>query len=265
MSFELLSIEKYPYKSWTDIYKEKEIDMDELYSDTGDWKKVFKKHKDLLEKPKKILNLVLDKGGHKLHSLPYPDLVFNSFKLTSFKNTKVVIIGQDPYFKRDIFKGKHVPQAMGLSFSVPVGVKVPSSLKNIYKNLMKYGHVTNIPKHGNLEKWASQGVLMLNSTLTVQEGYPNSHASKWKGFTDEIIKYISENKKGIVFLLWGRNAYDKKKLINGHSHIVASSHPSGLSFSKPMGKEPPFKDCDHFGLTNKYFKENGQNEIDWSI
>lgn len=265
MSLELLTTKNYSHKSWIEIYNKKEIDMEELYSDTGDWKKVFKKHKDLLDKPKKILNLVLEKGYYKLHSLPYPDLVFNSFKLTSFKDTKVVIIGQDPYFKRDVFEGKHVPQAMGLSFSVPVGVKVPSSLKNIYKNLKKYGHITEIPKHGNLEKWASQGVLMLNSALTVQEGYPNAHATKWKGFTDEIIKYISQNKDNVVFLLWGRNAYDKKKFIKSNNHIVASSHPSGLSVSKPMGQKPPFESCDHFGLTNKYLKDSGQDEIDWSL
>ena len=129
---------------------------------------------------------------------PLPDLLFNAFHLTDLHKLSVVLIGQDPYFNCD--EELNCPEAMGLSFSIPIGIKIPSSLQNIFKNLLKFGHIDEIPKHGNLESLALQGCLMLNSSLSVLGGseYKNCHQYVWKWFTDEIIKYISNRTKNVV-------------------------------------------------------------------
>uniref|UniRef100_A0A0E0PFL3 Uracil-DNA glycosylase n=1 Tax=Oryza rufipogon TaxID=4529 RepID=A0A0E0PFL3_ORYRU len=165
----------------------------------------------------------------RLHSpvpvYPPPHLVFHALHATPFDRVKAVIIGQDPY---------HGPgQAMGLSFSVPEGIKIPSSLANIFKELQKDLGCT-VPSHGNLERWAVQGVLMLNTVLTVREHQANSHAKKgWEQFTDAVIKTISLKKSGIVFILWGNSAQAKTRLIDETKHhILKSAHPSGLSASR---------------------------------
>ncbi|KAF1897154.1 hypothetical protein Lal_00034857 [Lupinus albus] len=156
---------------------------------------------------------------------PPSHLIFNALNSTPFDTVKAVILGQDPY---------HGPgQAMGLSFSVPEGVKVPSSLVNIFKEL-KEDLGCSIPPHGNLEKWAVQGVLLLNAVLTVRKHQANSHAKKgWEQFTDFVIKTISQKKEGIVFLLWGNSARAKARLIDATKHhILQAAHPSGLSANR---------------------------------
>ncbi|KAF8660399.1 hypothetical protein HU200_057981 [Digitaria exilis] len=156
---------------------------------------------------------------------PPPHFVFNALNSTPFERVKAVIIGQDPY---------HGPgQAMGLSFSVPEGIKKPSSLNNIFKELEKDLGCT-VPSHGNLERWAVQGVLMLNTVLTVREHQANSHAKKgWEEFTDAVIKTISQKKSGLIFLLWGNSAQSKIRLIDETKHhILKSAHPSGLSANR---------------------------------
>ncbi|XP_058001661.1 uracil-DNA glycosylase, mitochondrial isoform X2 [Hevea brasiliensis] len=156
---------------------------------------------------------------------PPQHMIFNAFNSTPFDKVKAVIIGQDPY---------HGPgQAMGLSFSVPEGVKAPSSLVNIFKELEK-DLGCSIPSHGNLEPWAVQGVLLLNTVLTVRSRQANSHAKKgWEQFTDSVIKTISQKKEGVVFLLWGNFAQEKSRLIDGTKHyILKAAHPSGLSANK---------------------------------
>jgi uracil-DNA glycosylase len=198
---------------------------------------------------------------------PKPDLVFNAFRLTSFKTLKVVIIGQDPYFDHETFNKNIIPQAMGLSFSVPCGIKVPSSLKNMYTNLKKYNHIKSIPNHGNLEQWTEQGCLLLNASLTVKDGTKNKncHQDIWSWFTDEIIKYISETKEHVVFVLWGSFALNKKDLIDTDKHsIVVSSHPSGLSCNQPLRGYGSFINTDSFGLVNKQLKEWEMEEINWN-
>lgn len=199
---------------------------------------------------------------------PKPEYIFNAFGLTSFKKLKVVIIGQDPYFNHEFDNNKISPQAMGLSFSVPHCVAIPSSLKNIYGNMIKYKHFDKFPNHGNLESWAKQGVLLLNTSLTVKTGAENKncHQFIWKWFTDEIIKYISDNKSNIIFVLWGSPAYGKKDLIDTTKHeLIVSSHPSGLSCNKPMSGHPAFVNQDHFGKINDKLKEWGKKEIDWNL
>ncbi|KAK8714933.1 hypothetical protein V6N13_042278 [Hibiscus sabdariffa] len=163
---------------------------------------------------------ICNSGGVPVY--PPQHLIFNALNSTPFHRVKAVIIGQDPY---------HGPgQAMGLSFSVPEGVKVPSSLVNIFKEL-KQDLGCSIPSHGNLEKWAVQGVLLLNTVLTVRKQQANSHAKKgWELFTDAVIKTISQKKEGVVFLLWGNSAQEKSKLIDQTKHhILKAAHPSGLS------------------------------------
>lgn len=237
------------YDSWIPLF-------DKLFTDQRFKNRIEKElSEDMIKNP-------------NLNMYPKPDYVFNAFGLTSFKKLKVVILGQDPYFNHENYDDKIVPQAMGLSFSVPQGVMIPSSLKNVYTNLKKNGHIDKIPESGNLESWAKQGVLMLNTSLTVKEGSinKNCHQFIWKWFTDEIISYISENKSNIIFVLWGSPAYSKKELIDTSKHeLIISSHPSGLSYTKPMSGYSAFVNQDHFGIINKKLNEWGMKEIDWTI
>jgi uracil-DNA glycosylase len=177
--------------------------------------------------------------------------VFKAFELTSLDKLKVVIIGQDPYHK--------VNQAHGLSFSVNTGIKTPPSLVNVYKELQTD---LNIPmaNHGNLTGWAKQGVLLLNATLTVREGQPGSHQHQgWEKFTDEVITYISENKDGVVFLLWGNFAKSKKDIINASKHLILeAAHPSPLARGAFFG-------CKHFSQTNAYLISKNKTPIEWDL
>ena len=177
--------------------------------------------------------------------------IFAAFDHTSFDKVKVVILGQDPYHGDG--------QAHGLSFSVPDGIKPPPSLMNIFKELNTDLGVP-IPKKGNLEKWASQGVLLLNATLTVQANIAGSHQGKgWEKFTDAVIKTVSEKKKGVVFLLWGNFAKKKAELIDASRHfILTAAHPSPLAGGAFFGSK-------HFSKTNELLKKQGLEPIDWSL
>lgn len=190
---------------------------------------------------------------YKMHTV-YPDMydIFNAFKLTSYEDTKVVIFGQDPY---------HEPQqAHGLAFSVQYGVKTPPSLLNMYKELnAELG--CYIPNNGYLEKWAKQGVMLLNNALTVRASEANSHRNKgWEIFTDAVAKIYNEREKPIIFMLWGNNAKEKMKIITNPNHIIlTAAHPSPLSASRG------FFGCGHFKMANKILARNGKSEIDWQI
>lgn len=184
----------------------------------------------------------------------YPDKydIFNALHYTSYKDVKVVILGQDPY---------HGPnQAHGLSFSVSPGVKIPPSLLNIYKELNS-DLECYIPNNGYLKKWADQGVLLLNTSLTVRAGEANSHKNKgWEIFTDKIISLINEKTDPVVFLLWGNNAINKKKLITNKQHLILSSaHPSPLSASRGFFGSKPFSKI------NKFLVSVNKAPIDWQI
>lgn len=184
----------------------------------------------------------------------YPDMydIFNALRYTAYQDVKVVILGQDPY---------HGPnQAHGLSFSVKKGVTPPPSLQNIFLELHD-DLGCQIPTHGELTKWANQGVLLLNSVLTVRRGKPNSHQGMgWEILTDEIICKLNERSEPIVFLLWGRYAKEKASKITNPQHLVlTSSHPS------PYSASYGFLGCRHFSKTNAFLKEHGIAPIDWQI
>lgn len=183
---------------------------------------------------------------------PEQDEIFNALNYTSYQDTKVIILGQDPY---------HGPgQAHGLSFSVRPGVKTPPSLQNIYKELHDDIGCA-IPNHGYLVEWTKQGVLLLNAVLTVRAGQPNSHkALGWENFTDKIIETLNQREEPLVFILWGRFAQQKEQLITSTRHlIIKSPHPSPFSANKGFFGSKPFSQ------TNAFLREIGSKEIDWQI
>ena len=185
----------------------------------------------------------------KIHPSMYD--IFNALKNTAYNDVKVVILGQDPYHG--------VNQAHGLSFSVQHGVPAPPSLVNIFKELHEdIGF--EIPDHGHLLKWAQNGVLLLNTVLTVREGKPNSHKGMgWEIFTDTVISHLNNREKPMVFLLWGANARSKKKLITNPNHLILETvHPS------PLSAYNGFFGCKHFSKAKAFLKKNG-TDIDWSL
>jgi uracil-DNA glycosylase len=209
---------------------------------------------DLFDKP--YFSQIADhlKAEKALNTTIYPSggLIFNAFSLTPYEKVKVIILGQDPY---------HNPnQAMGLSFSVPDGMKPPPSLVNIFKELHKDIGMA-IPSSGNLTAWAKQGVLLLNAVLTVRANEPASHAKiGWTKFTDDVILTLSSQKTGLVFILWGNFAQEKIKLIDSSKHkILKAAHPS------PFSAYNGFFGCKHFSATNEYLVKNNIDPIDWAI
>ncbi len=213
----------------------KEILMDEFQSPS------FSSLKEFLVEEKK-----------KYTIYPPGNLIFNAFQHTPFDQVKVVILGQDPYHGKG--------QAHGLCFSVPQGIPQPPSLVNIFKELHSDLEIP-VPAHGNLERWADQGVLLINATLTVRDSQAGSHQNKgWETFTNRVIERVSEVKSGVVFLLWGRYAQAKESLVDGSKHLVLkSAHPS------PLSAFNGFFGCRHFSQTNDYLKQQGQEGIDWRL
>ncbi len=217
-----------------------------------DWKNILHKELESLhfQNLYKQLNFEYQNGN----CFPKKELLFNALNLCDFANIKVVIIGQDPYHG--------IGEANGLAFSVNDGVKIPPSLKNIYTEInLEYQQVF-MPSSGNLEKWAKQGVLLLNNTLSVAENKPNSHHYlQWNIFTDNIIKNISNQHQNLVFMLWGNFAQKKITLIDAKKHLVLQSgHPSPLSANRGF-----WFGNNHFVLANNYLEENNKTIIDWII
>ena len=187
-----------------------------------------------------------------IHIFPPGPLIFNAFNKTPWDQVKAVIIGQDPY---------HGPgQAHGLSFSVPMGVRTPPSLKNIYKELVEDMPGFTMPAHGNLENWAEQGVLMLNATLPVRAGQAKSHHKKgWEQFTGAVLTALNKEKEGLVFLLWGRSAQDVGKIIDpSRHHKLMAAHPSPLAGGAFFGSK-------HFSQTNQLLEAQGKTPINWQV
>jgi len=215
------------------------------------WKGVLKQEFDKPYFQQIPLHLKTEKSQGKT-IYPPGSLIFNAFNTTPVDNIKVVIIGQDPY---------HGPgQAHGLCFSVQNGVPPPPSLVNIFKELQDDIGMS-IPNHGNLTKWAQQGVFLLNASLTVRAGEPMSHSKiGWATFTDTVIKKISDTKEHVVFMLWGKFAQDKRMLIDETKHLVLrAAHPS------PLSAFNGFFGCRHFSKANQYLVSKGIDPVDWSL
>lgn len=198
-----------------------------------------------------IKNFLIEEKRRHIVFPPSP-LIFNAFNLTPFDNVKVVILGQDPYHNDG--------QAHGLAFSVPDGIQKPPSLQNIFKELNQDLNIP-IPMNGNLEKWAKEGVLLLNASLTVRAHEAASHAKiGWQRFTDAAIKALSDKKQNLVFILWGNYAIAKENLIDHNKHLILKTvHPSPLSASRG------FFGCHHFSKTNEYLINHNIKPIDWSL
>ncbi len=211
--------------------------------------------KEEFKKPYFLQIATFLKTEKALNKVIYPPgtLIFNAFNQTPFNKLKVVIIGQDPYHGAG--------QAHGLSFSVQNGIKPPPSLVNIYKEIQRDIGIAMPKEYGNLTNWAQQGVLLLNAALTVRDGEPFSHAKfGWADFTDSVIQKISDNKKGVVFLLWGKFAQDKQVLIDETKHhVLKAAHPS------PFSADKGFFGCKHFSKTNEFLVKKGHQPIDWKL
>lgn len=260
-----LSVDDYEFPTWGEKFPLNVVTFSHIQLDES-WKDFMEGNRESTADIEETLGAILKISEGKVALFPYPDLLFNAFNLTPLGKTRVVILGQDPYFNFEVTADAKIPQAMGLSFSVPKGVAVPSSLGNIYKNLLKFGHIQKKPEHGNLEAWARQGCLMLNTSLTVQHKHPNSHTKYWEPLTDNLITYISEICPFAVFVLWGSPALKKLHLIDTDKHAVSiSSHPSGLSCAKKLRQYDCFNDADHFGFINSRLKNKGMVPIDWNI
>ena len=217
----------------------------------NDWDKLLK---DEFQKDYYLeLQKFLEEERKNYIIYPKEDEVFSALKTSSYKDTKVVIFGQDPYHEEG--------QAHGMAFSVKPGVKVPPSLKNIYKELRFEYEDYEVPNTGYLMKWAEQGVLLLNTALTVRAGHANSHRKKgWEKFTDRIIEILNEKEDAVIFVLWGNNARAKKKLIKNSRHfILEAAHPSPLSACRG------FFGCDHFRRVNRILRKLDKKPIDWQI
>ncbi|MEZ7902112.1 MAG: uracil-DNA glycosylase [Flavobacteriales bacterium] len=216
----------------------------------NDWNGVLK---DEFEKEyfEKLTDFVKTEYKSEVCFPPVKD-IFNAFEMCSFSNTKIVILGQDPYHGKG--------QAHGLSFSVPEGMKIPPSLRNIFKELASDLGVDS-PTQGDLTSWAKQGVLLLNATLTVRKSKPVSHQKQgWEEFTDSVIKTISNKKESVVIVLWGKFAEQKVSLIDESKHcIITSSHPSPFSAHRGfLGSKP-------FSKTNEFLEKKGIEKIDWEL
>lgn len=227
--------------------------LDEFTDELCSWKSLLRKFVES-SKMKEIYNFVKAEYASKT-IFPPQNLIFNAYKLTPISKIKVVVVGQDPYFNPG--------QAMGLSFSVPKGITPPPSLKNIYKCISEDPAIPSftIPKHGDLTKWAQQGVFLLNAVLTVQSGKADSHkASGWAKFTDEVIKVLNEELDDLVFLLWGKPAQAKAKIVSRAKHcVIETSHPS------PMSARNGFLTSQCFSKANEHLKKVGKTEIDWNL
>jgi uracil-DNA glycosylase len=234
-TYEWIDLTTFPINGWDPIMKQPSVTQ------------------KLQQINKYFIDTEIPKFGEYFRSFPPQNLIFNAFNLCPLDKVRVVVIGQDCYI--------HDGEAMGLAFSVPVGVKLPPTLRNIYKELSSDIPNFKEPNHGNLESWASQGVFLINSALTVREGKSGSHMDVWQSLTDQIIGQLSQYKNNLVFILWGNPAKKKLNVIkNVENHcILTAAHPSPLSANKG------FFGCKCFSQTNNYLVSKGLTPIDWNL
>lgn len=217
------------------------------------WKDVFEDAAKELEEVSTILD-----EQEKLHGQYFPlkTNIFRAFEMTRLRDVKVVIFGQDPYPQKLV---TGLPRALGLSFSVSLDDQIPSSLSNIYRELENTVEGFIAPAHGDLTRWAKQGVLLLNMCLTVQQGVPMSHGLIWLGFISRVLAKLAEVNPGTIYVMWGREAQKMKKYINNKSPQLEAPHPSGIN------RNGGFIGCNHFFKINKLLVAQGKQPIDWRL
>jgi uracil-DNA glycosylase len=217
------------------------------------WEKLFK---DAIPEVEDISRIITQQEQKNGPSFPLKQDVFKAFNLTPLNSVKVVIIGQDPY-PQTLSNG--LPRDVGLSFSVRKYDIIPSSLKNIYKEIARSSHGFRTPSHGDLTAWATQGVLMLNNCLTIKPGNPNSHGGIWMGFIEKVIRAIEEVNPNCIYVMWGKKAQGILPNLSDHAIKLISSHPSGFSASRG------FNGCNHFVMINEALIKQGKQVIDWNV
>jgi uracil-DNA glycosylase len=262
MNYVCVDSRNYSHEPWGTKYKNKQIKLRELVKNPR-WNNFFDQEE---KKPyfKKIELMLAEMVEKKMSIFPYPELVFYIMNVLSPEDIKVILIGQDPYPGTHIINGKKIPDAMGMSFSAPAGAPLPRSLNNIYKNLVEFGHWSHMENSGSLVGWLAQGCFFMNSAWTVFESKPNSHKELWDEFSGNLIKYFSKNLSGIVYVMWGREALNRKIHIDAKKNrFVISSHPSPFSVDNNLGSYLPFSKVDHFGEINKHLRELSKEEIIW--
>lgn len=278
----------YTFKSWRQFFPTSRVTLRSLVYNPA-WDAFFDsiQHKKYYIGIEKILSdcMLVE------NIVPFPELLFNSLNILSPKNIKGVFIGQDPYIQINRINNKEIPQAMGSSFSVPLYYPKPPSLANIYKNLVEFGHMKNIPESGCLSMWILQGCLMINSALTTIQGNSAAHQNLWVDFTQDLLRYINDTCHNLFFVAWGSKAHGLCMNIDCDKHyIITSSHPSpmGMTYANPMkglsyarnkaiktnknNRETQlqvtydaFKNVDHFGKINSYLTSIGKKTILWDV
>lgn len=272
-----VSAQNYNYKKWKKLFPT-QVNLETLIVNNN-WFEFFqraKSNKYFSEIEQRISEDII--SGVDVY--PYPELLFNCFNLLSPDKIKVVILGQDPYHGSNTIADKKIPQAMGYSFSVPIGVKIPPSLVNILKNLFNFKHIDkeyHDLHSGDLSPWVTQGVFLLNTALTVIESMPKSHSRIWNDFTVDLIDYISNKYENIVFVGWGTDAYEILKRVDFKKHMyVITSHPSPYSADSTFKRQsldglkkettfPPFNQTDIFGRINDKLVSKNKNPIAWIL
>lgn len=265
----MITAKNYKYESWSEMFPH-EVKLEYIPIYNNKWRNYFGQlyeHKSVTHDSMTNIEKMLEgEIGDTQNIFPYPMLMYNAFNSLDLDRIKVVFVGQDPYINSEVHNEVKIPQAMGLSFSVPVGMRIPPSLDSVFKNQQSNGVIREKQPHGNLEYWVSQGCFMMNTALTVRESESGSHCNPWKPITDKIIKHISNELDGLIFMLWGIPAYEKLRLIDLDKHnVIISSHPSGLSCNKPMRDYPPFVKVNHFGQINDLLVKAGNEPIDWNL
>lgn len=278
LDYVFANVDNYKFKTWKECFPDNKVNLKALIFNSK-WNEFFEiiSSKKYYHGIERILSGFLE--NNKDIILPYGELVFNSLNILSPEKIRVVIIGQDPYPAINKINQKNIPQAMGFSFSVPLGYPKPKSLENIYNNLLHFNHLKKIPETGCLAMWILQGCFMINSTFTTFNGQKNVHKNIWKDFTNDLLSYINKKCENVVFLVWGKDAHIKCLNIDPkRHHIITSSHPSPLGFDKTFSgfiygnsknkksvTYPSFKLTDHFGQVNTYLKSIGKIEILWDL
>lgn len=226
------------------------------------WEEVFTLAMPDVQHAENMINTRLQVPGAYIHYFPLLNQVFTAFDECPLNNVKVVILGQDPYHA---VNPNGTPQAIGMSFATRRGTKVQPSLANIYKELAMEYPDFKIPNHGDLTSWAQQGVLLLNTTLTVKPHMANSHSGIWRGFIARVLNAINNVNPRCIYLLWGRDAHDYISRLSERSIKLKATHPSPLSANRASRDTPAFIGCRHFILANEYLVAQGQTPINWNI